>query len=316
MWLTINRNRIKMEWWAALACLILAVDAGSFASRLLPSVPAKVWGEARKQTLNMIGGQLARGRSFTVEPWAAWWRHISYVSFEGDYEHLQRLMGSLTPNLTSELGFLQADAYEPMIMQRSNSIVNAARKAFQGGDRRADPLLDNLCVGSLIYTSLDWLAWVQNRDLVLPRAGVPQEVIPAKDYKQAVNLMESQFFDIHQAAIIEGASNYELGSGTANLVLDSPSRVDLEVKLAQPSWVILRDAAAPGWQAFIDGKPTRWYCADIMFRAVRVGEGEHQVSFSYRPACYIFGLYCALIGIVIVAGVTGFSISKRFNTSF
>lgn len=56
-----------------------------------------------------------------------------------------------------------------------------------------------------------------------------------------------------------------------------------------------------GFKAFVDGKETRIYRADIMYMAIEVPQGEHTIEFKYETPYVKMGLAISLLGIVIFA---------------
>ncbi len=47
--------------------------------------------------------------------------------------------------------------------------------------------------------------------------------------------------------------------------------------------MVLNDVWHPWWEAELDGAPTRLLKANVLFRAVAVPPGVHQVRFVFRP---------------------------------
>jgi hypothetical protein len=66
---------------------------------------------------------------------------------------------------------------------------------------------------------------------------------------------------------------------------------------------VLADAWAPGWRASVDGVPVSCLRVGGAFRGVEVPSGAKEVVFRYRPDGWIWGLRCALLGLLLVVGI-------------
>jgi len=54
--------------------------------------------------------------------------------------------------------------------------------------------------------------------------------------------------------------------------------------------LFLSDTAYPGWKAFVNGIETKWFPANLSFRALYLEAGEHVVEFKYIPKSFWSGL--------------------------
>lgn len=73
-----------------------------------------------------------------------------------------------------------------------------------------------------------------------------------------------------------------------------------EVKAPQGLW-FTSEWFYPGWRAFVDGKETKIYRADYMFRAVILPNKDSKVTYQYDPLSFKLG---ALISLLSLAGLT------------
>lgn len=62
----------------------------------------------------------------------------------------------------------------------------------------------------------------------------------------------------------------------------------------------LAETFYPGWQAYIDGKPTKIYHANLAFKAIILPKGKHLVEFKYFPQSFFLGIVSSLITIFII----------------
>lgn len=75
-----------------------------------------------------------------------------------------------------------------------------------------------------------------------------------------------------------------------------PERVVVHARSERPSFLLLKDAYYPGWQAAVNGEPVEVVATNVLFRGVPVPAGESEVIFSYRPTTWRTGLRLSLAG--------------------
>lgn len=91
----------------------------------------------------------------------------------------------------------------------------------------------------------------------------------------------------------------------------------LRVKASGNNLLLLSEVYYPaGWNAYIDGKPTRIYRTDYFLRAIMVPKGVHQVEFKFEPKVYSLGKTLSLwtnaaVLILLVAMIPGFVLKRR-----
>jgi hypothetical protein len=88
-------------------------------------------------------------------------------------------------------------------------------------------------------------------------------------------------------------------------------RARFEVDLDGPGFVVSVDAWAPGWRAFVDGRPADVLRANAVFRAVTVPAGRHVVEMLYRPRTALVGLTLSGMAVAAVATVGGVLFIRR-----
>lgn len=89
----------------------------------------------------------------------------------------------------------------------------------------------------------------------------------------------------------------------AEITFYAPHRVVVEADLNDDGFVVLSDTYYPGWKAFVDGRETRIYRANYLFRAVPVSQGEHVVEFRYNPPSIRLGLAISMVALAILFGI-------------
>jgi hypothetical protein len=83
------------------------------------------------------------------------------------------------------------------------------------------------------------------------------------------------------------------GPGKVRIANYRNTEVVLEADSPDGGWVVLNDLWHPWWFAEVDGRPVELLRANVLFRAVAVPPGRHQVRFGFRP---IAGAWAQLRG--------------------
>jgi len=66
--------------------------------------------------------------------------------------------------------------------------------------------------------------------------------------------------------------------------------VRFRADLTSPGVAVIADGYDPDWKAYVDGRPTRVYRANLIHKAVTLPAGVHQVVLKYQPARVYIGL--------------------------
>ncbi|MFA4967308.1 MAG: YfhO family protein [Candidatus Margulisiibacteriota bacterium] len=131
----------------------------------------------------------------------------------------------------------------------------------------------------------------------LPRAYVTGAYIVATNEAACLNVLADRRFDPKKHIVLEenpgriGGQKYK----EAKISEYGINRVLIETDLAKPGFLFLSDSYYPGWKAYVDGKETRIYRANFMFRAVPLNRGSHKIEFVYDPLSFKLGMVISII---------------------
>jgi hypothetical protein len=145
-----------------------------------------------------------------------------------------------------------------------------------------------------------------------PRAFVVPAARPLPERSQVLETMTAT--DFRAYVLLEGWDGQARPGGTeaafrpAEVVESRPNRVTVYVGAGPAGYLVLADVWYPGWRCTVDGRPAPLYCADYLFRAVELSEGEHTVVFRFEPASYRLG---RIISGAALAGVLGLFLFGR-----
>jgi uncharacterized membrane protein YfhO len=69
--------------------------------------------------------------------------------------------------------------------------------------------------------------------------------------------------------------------------------------------------AYPGWEATVDGRPSRLDRVDYLFRGVPVAAGRHVVELRYRPASWRAGWIVSLVALLALLATAAIGWRRR-----
>jgi uncharacterized membrane protein YfhO len=110
------------------------------------------------------------------------------------------------------------------------------------------------------------------------------------------------------------------GQGQATVTQYATDSVRIHTTASADAWLVLSDTYYPGWVASVDGQPTTVLRGDVLFRAVAVPAGDHDVEFRFEPASVRLGLAISVVSLLLLilalvaSGVAG-NVGRRRRTT-
>lgn len=99
--------------------------------------------------------------------------------------------------------------------------------------------------------------------------------------------------DLHLASVT--------GKGNAEIINYSPNMVKIKTTTNQDELLVLADQFDDGWKAKIDNRETEVARANLVFRAIKVPAGKHEILFYYWPQVFDLGLKITIATAIVIA---------------
>jgi hypothetical protein len=237
----------------------------------------------------------------------------------------QKWNDTLTPNVPLQYGLATADGYDggvlPLLrwLDLSRLLVDSPRTDgvlltrldALPTDRMLDLLGVRYLIGNGGTPGRPDLQTVDFGDLVLfarpnpvPRSLVVYGATSVTDEAAALEHMANPSFDSNQEVVLEGATSGPGGSTAAPQPV-VPARVgdaswQAHVTLPQAGYLLQREAWYPGWRARVDGVETPVVRADVLFRAIPLAAGEHEVEIFFDSTSFSRGALISAAGLVVI----------------
>src|SRR5690606_27211403 len=84
----------------------------------------------------------------------------------------------------------------------------------------------------------------------------------------------------------------------------TPEYIRAEVDAPASGYLVVSEAIAPGWQAWIDGRPAPLLRANYLFQSVPVSPGRRVVELRYEPPGFALGLQLSGFSLVCLLVLT------------
>ncbi|MEW6095923.1 MAG: YfhO family protein [bacterium] len=151
------------------------------------------------------------------------------------------------------------------------------------------------------------------RAFFVPKARV------VKDRQEILNILTSRDFEPQKEVILEGKipnsksqillrnilripnkSQIPTLKSQIQIIDYQPNKVAITTSSNQDGFLFLSDTYYPGWKAYVDGKPTKIYRANFLFRAIVLPMGIHKVEFIYSPLSFKIGFMGTIFTLLVL----------------
>lgn len=151
-------------------------------------------------------------------------------------------------------------------------------------------------------------AWFVNSFNLVENANAEIEAI------NGLNPLESAIMDKRFSEFVQGKSFEK--QGEIKLTEYAPNYLKYAFNSTSEQLTVFSEIYYPeGWNAYIDGKPTDYFRANYVLRAMTIPAGKHTVEFKFEPKSYYLGTKISYAGsllfVLLVAGYAFVEFRKR-----
>jgi hypothetical protein len=334
------------KYWSLigfLAALLILVDLFSFGLFYNPTYPAQKW-LSPPQTAQFLTKDKSFFRIYTLGYYDAYYQ--VYRQYRGwkNLEPYFNLRESLPPNFGVLSGLNHANGYTALPPERFTQWEEALEQEIKFKSKEQTLFISEQGLKMLRLKNVKYLIsphQLLNKDLVLKKEVKPDENQPHYFIYQLENPLPHAFI-VHQAKKVEskekifetiGQENFDpqkiilLEEGFENLPEKTstkedkveisqylPERVVIQASTKSPGFLLLTDNNLFGWQATINGQPTKIFQANYLFRAVRIEPGESEIIFTYQLKSLHYGALISLVTFFLSLVLILFFLTKRRNS--
>lgn len=130
---------------------------------------------------------------------------------------------------------------------------------------------------------------------------------------EVYTLMNNHQLDPHITVALTDNLNIQKvsGEGEVKILSYSPNQVDISTNSKKEEVLVLADQYDEGWKAKVDGRETKISRANMIFRAIKIPSGIHQIMFYYWPTSFEVGMKIFLASLAIIVVMFGVSYFKK-----
>jgi hypothetical protein len=158
----------------------------------------------------------------------------------------------------------------------------------------------------------DDLVVVYENPQAFERAWIVHDVRPGMDGDE-LDLLNAGTVDAAQVAYVDGpipaAAALPSGSTDTVAIVDTtPESMTIQTLSAADGLLVIGDAYADGWTAWVDGEKTEVLRTNHALRGVALPAGDHEVIVRYEPASLRIGLWSTALASIGLIGIWSWAI--------
>ncbi|HET6316904.1 MAG TPA: hypothetical protein VFG86_10630 [Chloroflexota bacterium] len=245
----------------------------------------------------------------------------------------QKWHDTLTPNVALQYGLSTADGYDggvlPLLrwVKLSGLVVPAPRPDGVLLSRLdtvpQDRVLELLGVRYLVTNAGTVPApgmalaadfgdlRILQRAQASPRDSVVFSASVAGDDAALARMREPDWLSSREVVLSEGEPLDGAGAAIAVTPQERmPTNMRAHVSLPQAGYLLQREAWYAGWRARVDGQETPVVRADVLYRAVPLPAGDHDVEVYFESSTFQRGAIVTVAGLILVVGLLALPIIR------
>lgn len=230
-------------------------------------------------------------------------------------------LARLSPNVGMTYGLAEIRGSESLYAKRYDEVLRrlALAPPYDAlSDGRAR-LLDVLGVRHLVAREafpgtepVEGTSLVHRRPSALPPAFVVPRARPVKDQATALACFDDPAFDPRAEVPIEGgaAEDPEPGGDYEPAAIQARTN-SVRSRAGGPGWLVVSQAAFPGWRAYLDGRPSPLYVAYGAVWATPVRSEGDTVDLVFLPGTSVVGQFVSLAALAGLLAVLVAALARR-----
>lgn len=211
--------------------------------------------------------------------------------------------GQIDSNYATQLSLFDPNGYDPLYPRDYGAFIYSSKegkfptifdKSIRSDARIAEgfgkePYDNNLYRKNII--DLLGVKYIINKE----ENGTTEETFPPLTYPV---IYRQDGFIIHENLTTKPRAFFTTATASAQITNYEPSYLQIRVSTPITQSLIVSDTYMPGWEAFIDNSATSIEKVYTTLRAITVPEGEHTVTFRYKPKSFTYGVNLTIINTI------------------
>lgn len=159
---------------------------------------------------------------------------------------------------------------------------------------------------------------VYENSTYLPRARMVYKYEVIKDKQKILERLKEPDFDYRETIILEEEAGIDICRDTrqcvstpAQIIENRINSLTIEAEVNAPGFLVLSENNYPSLKALVDGKETKIYTADYIFRAIPLQKGKHIIELVYDSKPYNLGKTSSILTGIFYLFIFGFLLVQR-----